>query len=85
MKFKSSKNKLGYTSIIELLYNFSPQIYLTAGNVYNLENRVQTLADKVKAVNALSEQDKMEKLENQVASTVAKVAHSEKEVRNTFF
>ena len=84
MKFNSSENKLGYSNIVPF-YNFSFQIYLTAGNVYNLENRVQTLADKVKAVNALSEQDKMAKLENQVASTVAKVAHSEKEVRNTFF
>ena len=62
--------------------SISFQIYLTAGNVYNLENRVQTLADKVKAVSALAEQDKMERLENQVASTVAKVAHTEKEVKS---
>ena len=56
------------------------QIYLTAGNVYNLETKVQSLADKVKAVNALAEQDKMERLEDQVARTVAKVAHAEREV-----
>ena len=56
------------------------QIYLAAGNVYNLENKVLSLADKVKAVNALAEQDKMERLEDQVARTVAKVAHTEREV-----
>ena len=56
------------------------QIYLTAGNVYNLETKVQSLANKVKAVNALAEQDKMERLEDQVARTVAKVAHAEREV-----
>ena len=56
------------------------QIYLTAGNVYSLETKVQSLADKVKAVNALAEQDKMERLEDQVARTVAKVAHAEREV-----
>ena len=63
-----------------LRVNLVLQIYLAAGNVYNLENKVQSLADKVKAVNALAQQDKMERLEDQVARTVAKVAHTEKEV-----
>ena len=63
-----------------LRVNLVLQIYLAAGNVYNLENKVQSLADKVKAVNALAQQDKMERLEDQVARTVAKVVHTEKEV-----
>ena len=49
------------------------------------EIKVQTLQDKMRAVNALSEQEKMSKLENQAPKTAAQVDSTAKQVKNKKF
>ncbi|XP_053386168.1 titin homolog isoform X2 [Mercenaria mercenaria] len=58
------------------------KIYLAASTVTHLENKVMSLQDKMKAVNALQEKDRLGQIENEVAQTVAHVASSEKQVKH---
>lgn len=57
--------------------NFPLQIYLAAGKVFALEDRVQDLHQEV---NSESEKRKISELEDEVARTVARVHQSEKDV-----
>jgi len=57
------------------------QIYLAASSVQHLGNTVQTLEEKMRALNALQAQDNMEKLQGDVAKTTSQVVTSEKQVQ----
>ena len=63
---------------------FCVQIYLTAGKMFNLEDRVQELHSRVDGGGSKSSAHSLSDLEDQVAKTAAQVARSEKEVRLSF-
>ena len=63
---------------------FCVQIYLTAGKMFNLEDRVQELQSRVDGGGSKSSAHSLSDLEDQVAKTAAQVVRSEKEVRLSF-
>ncbi|XP_041374346.1 general transcriptional corepressor trfA-like isoform X2 [Gigantopelta aegis] len=63
------------------LHDTQEQIYMSAGNVFSLEDRVRDLESKVKGDNQLSNQQ-MSDLQKEVAKAVVHVEHSENEVNS---
>ena len=66
---------------MDSIFAFCVQIYLTAGKMFNLEDRVKDLHTRVDGGGSNSSAHNLTYLEDEVAKTAAQVARSEKEVR----